>query len=166
MAKRLPTLALDTSAKRRAPTLSKVKFTTQPPPRWLSWPGRASVRFAPSTSTRRRTASFTPGCPSTGRKSTPGGGVPARFAVSSTRRKVIRAVLPISSLMRFGSSTPGSCTTMRLSPWRVICGSSTPVSSMRRRTISIDCTTAAFARSRRAAGGIVRLMSLPSAPTW
>ena len=55
MAKGRPTLARVTSAKRRVPMESKVKFTTHSPFR-LSCPARASVRLAPSTSTRRRTA--------------------------------------------------------------------------------------------------------------
>ena len=56
---------------------------------------------------------------------------------------------------------PGSCTTMRSAPWRVICGSTTPVSSMRRRTISIDCCTAAVARSISAGGATGSAMICP-----
>ena len=73
MAKRLPTLRLLTSAKRRVPTESKVKFTTHSPVCGF-WPALASVRLAPSTSTRRRTAILPPPGPSWTRKSVPGGG--------------------------------------------------------------------------------------------
>ena len=48
--------------------------------------------------------------------------------------------------MRSGSSTPGSWTRMRSSPWRWMVGSRTPVSSMRRRMISMDWFTAARRR--------------------
>ena len=69
----------------------------------------------------------------------PGGAALPRAAVSSPSRwKVILAVWPSSRLMRSGSVTPGNCTRMRLLPWRAITGSLTPVSSIRRRTISID----------------------------
>ena len=159
MAKRWLTLARVTSAKRRAPTELKVKFTTQSPVCGLV-PARASVRSPPSTSTRRRTAIFWFGWFCIGRNSSPGGGGPlaAGLALSSTSWNVMCAVLPSSSLIRFGSSMPGSWTTMRSLPWRVICGSTTPVSSMRRRTISIDCCTAAVARSFSATGDRVSVI--------
>ncbi len=67
--------------------------------------------------------------------------------------------------MRLGSSTPGSSTTMRSSPWRVICGSATPVSSMRRRTISMDCCTADSARARSAAGARVSVTRPSGVPS-
>ena len=53
---------------------------------------------------------------------------------------------------------PGNCTTMRVSPCWVICGSTTPVSSMRRRTISIDCCTAPRARAFSATGDSVSMI--------
>ncbi len=53
---------------------------------------------------------------------------------------------------------PGNCTTMRVSPCWVICGSTTPVSSMRRRTISIDCCTAPRARAFSATGERVSMI--------
>ena len=59
--------------------------------------------------------------------------------VWSTRRKVILAVLPSSDLIRSGSCSPGSWTRIWSVPWRWIVGSRVPVSSTRRRTISIDC---------------------------
>ena len=86
----------------------------------------------------------------------PGGAGRLGSAPSSSKWNVILAVVPINCLMRLGSSTPGSWTTMRLSPWRVIWGSSTPVASIRRRTISMDCWTAAVARARTAASSRVR----------
>ena len=78
-----------------------------------------------------------------GSHSVPGGAAVPRAAVSSPSRwNVILAVWPSSRLTRSGSVTPGNCTRMRLLPWRAITGSLTPVSSIRRRTISIDCSTA------------------------
>ncbi len=159
IAKRWLTLARLTSAKRRAPIELKVKLTTHSPVSGLV-PARASVRSAPSTSIRLRTAIFSFGRSCIGRYSSPGGGGPpaAGLAVSSTSRNVMCAVLPINCLMRSGSPTPGSCTTMRSCPWRVICGSTTPVSSMRRRTISIDWSTAPAARAASAGADRVRVI--------
>ena len=96
------------SAKRRAPTELKVKLTTHSPVSGLV-PARASVRSAPSTSMRLRTAIFSPGRSCIGRKSSPGGGGPPPFglAVSSTSRNVMCAVLPINCLMRFGIADAG-----------------------------------------------------------
>ena len=111
MAKGRPTLARVISAKRLVPVPSKVKFTTHSPVR-ESCPARALVRFLPSTATLRRTATRSP-ARSLGRNITPGGGLPARLALSSTRWNVMRAVRPSKSLIRFGSSTPGSVTRMR-----------------------------------------------------
>ncbi len=161
MAKGRPTFARVISAKRRVPTLSKVKFTTHSPVR-LSCPARAFVRLAPSTSTRRRTAKRSPSR-SPGRNITPGGGVEASDAASSTRWKVMRAVRPSRFLIRSGSSTPGRVTRMRCCPWRAISASATPVSSTRRRTISIDCSTAPVALARRPASVSVA-QTWPSAP--
>ena len=150
MANGWPTCAVVISANRRDPVLSNTKFTTHSAVCEFR-AGLASVRLAPSTSTRRRTTNFWPGVFSDGRMTSPGGAGRFGSAASSTRWNVILAVVPMRCLMRFGSSTPGNCTTMRLSPCRVICGSSTPVASMRRRTISMDCCTAALARARNAA---------------
>jgi hypothetical protein len=56
-----------------------------------------------------------------------------------------------------GFRSPGTWTRMRSAPWRWIEASRVPSSSMRRRTTSIDWSTAALARLSRAssASGIV-----------
>ena len=66
--------------------------------------------------------------------------------VMSTKRNVSCAVLPSRSFRRAGSCSPGTCTRMRLAPWRWIRGSTVPSSSTRRRTISIDWVTAWLTR--------------------
>ncbi len=167
MAKRCPRLARVMSAKRRPPALSRVKFTTHCPVCPFC-AGVALVSDAPSTSAWRLTTMRVPPGPLfgpsvIGSESSPGGGARG-FAFSSTRWKLILAVCPSRSRMRFGSVTPGSSTTMRSSPCRVICGSATPDPSMRRRTISIDCSTAARARARSAAGCSVSVTSPSGCP--
>ena len=152
MASSRPTFWVVASPNRRAPTESKRKETTAS----LFWKvGSAAIRFSPLTSTRLLTRSCCGCWPGrwssiSGNSIVPGGGRPASAwprSPSSTRWKVIFAVLPISRLTRSGSSMPGSCTRMRVRPWRWIVGSRTPVSSMRRRMISSDCSTAAVSRS-------------------
>ena len=52
---------------------------------------------------------------------------------------------------------------MRFCPWRWIVGSLVPVSSMRRRMISIDCSTA-WRRRVSVATVLYFIVPLPSAP--
>ena len=56
----------------------------------------------------------------------------------STMRKSSFAVLPIISFSREGSCRPGTCTRMRLAPWRWMMGSTRPSSLTRRSMIWID----------------------------
>ena len=75
-----------------------------------------------------------------------GGTAPASASCSefstSTIWKVSCAVWPMTRSSWVGSLSPGAWTTMRSAPWRVIEGSRVPRLSMRRRTTSIDCSTA------------------------
>ena len=71
-------------------------------------------------------------------------------------RKSSLAVLPSSSIRRFGSPRPGTWIRMRSTPWRWITGSTVPSSSMRRVTIWIDCSTAWRTRSMIAGSVQVR----------
>ena len=152
MANGLPTFSVVTSPNLRAPVESKRKLTAHCPV-W-SRVVAASTSESPLTMTRLRitwnTSSPFPSSSSEGSLSEPSGTRPERrssaVTFSSSRWKVSFAVLPSRRLMRSGSSTPGSWTRMRSSPWRWIVGSRTPVSSMRRRMISIDWLTAASLR--------------------
>ena len=140
----LPTFSRVASPKRRAPTESNLKLTTGS----LSWNvACASTSMSPPTMTRLRTtyasARRAPRSSCAGRISSPGGSRPRRasstLTLVSTSWKVSLAVRPSSALTCSGLSTPGSCTRMRSWPSRWIVGSLVPVSSMRRRMISIDC---------------------------
>ena len=70
----------------------------------------------------------------------------------SRRCSVSFAVRPNRALTCSGSFTPGSWIRMRSAPWRWMVGSRVPVSSMRRRTISMDCDMVAVSISRRVCG--------------
>ena len=96
-----------------------------------------------------------PACP---RASAPGrwsaAGWPGRSgrtaATSSfTRWKVSLAVWLILRLRSVVSLMPGTCSRMRSSPWRTMVGSMVPVSSTRRRRISIDWSITSFLRRNR-----------------
>ena len=76
---------------------------------------------------------------------------------STSWKRHLRGLADQTALTCSGSSTPGSWTRMRSSPSRWIVGSLVPVSSMRRRTISIDCSTAELrARSSATVVGLQR----------
>ena len=68
------------------------------------------------------------------------------------------AVVLTSSMMRWGSPSPGTWTRTRASPWRAMVGSVRPVSSIRRRMTSIDCVTVRVWISASASGVIVMRM--------
>ena len=145
MANGLPTFSRVTSPKRRAPTESNRKLTTGSPSleraaarRSGSPPTMTRLRTSVSAAAGRRTASrlgrqqLEPAGSAAGRRPPPAARVDQTEGHLRGRGRA-------ACLMRSGSSTPGSCTRMRSSPWRWIVGSRVPVSSMRRRTISIDC---------------------------
>jgi len=72
-------------------------------------------------------------------------GIAPWAAISSfTRWKVSLAVWLILRLRSVVSLMPGTCNKMRSSPWRTMVGSIVPVSSTRRRRISIDWSTTSF----------------------
>ena len=145
MAKKRPTFSRVASQKALPPDALKRKETTGAP--W-SKASCASVRSSPDTMTRSSTASFCArplASASVSRIEAPAGSgsTPAR-TVSSTMRKLILAVVPMIS----GSSfSPGSWIRMRASPCRWIEGSLVPSGSMRRRRISIACSTTWSCRS-------------------
>ena len=87
----------------------------------------------------------------------------AGWTWSSTIWKVSLAVLPITAFSRSGSLSPGASTTMRLVPWRMMVGSRVPSWSIRRRIISIDCSTAlaAVVAAASGAGWSVMVWSAP-----
>ena len=105
----------------------------------------------------------------------PGGTRPAATScgdtVSSTIWKVSLAVLPMMFFSFSGSLSPGAWTTMRSTPWRWIAGSLVPSASIRRRMISIDCSTALPASAfiawsekvmrRRCSGAVAMVTSRP-----
>ena len=169
MANRRFTFCVVASAKRLPPAASKRKLTIGSLVR-VSKDGWASTRVSPPTMTFLRMR-YMRGLPwasassAEGINCEPGGTRPAMAWVTvvllSTNWKVSLAVLPSRRLMRSGS-TPGTCTRMRSSPWRWMVGSRTPVSSMRRRTISMDCSTAEARRSRTASSVMERVMRPPS----
>ena len=163
------TLAWVVSPKRLAPAESKRKVTDGRP--LSSNEGCASTSRSPLTITRLRTT-YCRGLPAPSTssadssRSDPAGMLPRRASATevptSTRRNTILAVRPSRRLMRSGSSMPGSWTRMRSGPWRWMVGSRTPVSSMRRRTISIDCSTAEL-RASWMASSVSVTVTVPSA---
>ena len=74
---------------------------------------------------------------------------PAADTSSLTRWKVSLAVWLILLLRSVVSLMPGTCRRMRSSPWRTMVGSMVPVSSTRRRRISIDWSITSFLRRNR-----------------
>ena len=68
----------------------------------------------------------------------------------STIWKVSCAVWPMTSSSLRGSLSPGAWTTIRSAPWRVMEGSRVPRLSIRRRTTSIDWSTAVAPMPARA----------------
>ena len=74
---------------------------------------------------------------------------PAAATSSLTRWKVSLAVWLILRLRSVVSLMPGTCSRMRSSPWRTMVGSMVPVSSTRRRRISIDWSITSFLRRNR-----------------
>ena len=96
----------------------------------------------------------------------PAGALPcatsAASAVTSTSLNSSFAVLPSSAFSADGSCSPGTCTTMRLSPWRMIVGSRVPSSSMRLRMTSTACSIALLTAAAMPASVGVRTTRLPS----
>ncbi len=137
MAKRRPTFFDVASPNLRAPAESNLKEITGRPP-WSKL-CCASTRFSPATSALFSTRSSRP-LSSSGRSIMVGGTAPTPPG-PCTMWNVSFASALILSLISWTSTTPGTCTTMRSSPWRTMVGSSVPVSSMRRRITSIDCST-------------------------
>jgi len=152
-------LSSSTTAKSR-PTFSRVASQNAVPPRpskrkdTTGWPPSkascASTSDSPETITRSSTTNRPgEGCPGSLAISTmeaPAGiGSVAGLISVSTNRKVILATLKLS----FSSSglTPGTCSRMRRSPWRCTEASRVPVSSTRRRMISIAWVTTLLRRS-------------------
>ena len=147
MANNFPTLFFVASPNFLAPIESNLKETIGR----LYWSklGWASTRLSPLTITCFLTARYLlfP-LISSGKISLPGVGFPGSALTDvSTKRNWSFAVLPSRFLIRVGSSRPGSWTRIRSSPCCWIKGSAVPVSSTRRRTISIDCARADFLRS-------------------
>ncbi len=81
---------------------------------------------------------------------------------SSTSRNSSVAVAPSTRSASFGSCTPGSCTTMRSSPWRATMGSVTPSSSTRLRSVVMFCWIAKSWRCLMFSGRTVTLTVPPS----
>ena len=66
----------------------------------------------------------------------------AGMAEPSTSLNSSLAVWPSRFFSAAGSFRPGTCTTMRSAPWRMIVGSRVPSASMRLRTTSVAVSIA------------------------
>ena len=136
MANGLPTFSCVTRPKRRAPAVLNLIETTGAPSWSNAW--RASTNWSPDTITRRLTAIAPPS--TIGSTWLPAGARPCATRLGSASRSTSlnssRAVCPISALSASGSSTPGTWTRMRRSPWLMTVISLVPCGSMRRRTTS------------------------------
>ena len=145
MANGLPTLSRVASPNRLAPAASKRKLTTGS--LFLKVGCASTQRVAAdhhAACARHRRAARQERRALLGRRQYPvaGGSRPRRASSTetpaSTSWKVSFAVWPSSALTCSGLSTPGNWTRMRSYPSRWIVGSFVPVSSMRRRMISMD----------------------------
>ncbi len=151
-----------TFAQRSPPASSKSTVTCQPAP--LCWSKRASAPLTSSpvrvgVSSRRRRPSSSGRTRSPFSPSAASASAPVPSAVPSTGWTVSCAVRPSTSAACWGSWTPGSSTTTRLSPERTMVGSATPSASIRPRSTS----TVRSVASRSAS---VVLVDLVSSTIW
>ena len=166
MANGLLTFSCVTRPNRRAPAVLKVMSMSARP----SWSKLclASVSWSPETITRRLTA-MKPVPSASGNTWLPGGARPCwmscGLADRSTSLNSRRAVWPISFFSASGSSTPGTCTRIRLAPSVITVISLVPPGSMRRRTTSRATLIASFSALTVPLGVGVRTTRVEST-TW